>query len=125
MYKLIKTGLWSCILGVIFAIAFNSPPLLAATNTAGHGTSSGQTYKSCMKSCQESYDYCKKHQSKTMNCSTRWLACVEWCETAIDKKGKQPRKTRFLKPQRKQQAPAKRSRGNTRKKPLHNGTIRK
>lgn len=122
---MIKTSLWSCILAIIFAVALNSPPVLAATNTGGQTTTSGQTYKGCMKSCRESYAYCKKHQSKTMNCDNRLWACIEWCETAIDKKIKRPRTPRVLAPKQKLQTPAKRDRGNTKKKPRHNGTIRR
>ena len=103
----------------ISGIAINPSSALAAKNTGG------QTYASCMNGCWKSHTYCKKHQSKTMDCSKQLGICIDYCENTYDPQSKRPRTPRFLAPKQKLKAPTREDSKSKKKKMRNNTTIRR
>ena len=66
------------------------------------GKSTGKfTYANCMNGCWRSHSYCKKHQSKTINCGRQLGVCIEYCESTFDPQIRKTPKT--LKPKQRLQ----------------------
>lgn len=116
--KIVAVSL-STIIACLGLLSFSTPSL--ATKKSDE-----QAYIGCMNGCWRSDKYCRKYQTKIMDCNKQLGKCLDWCEDAYMPIGileTAPTKPPiFLKPTQKNQkaAPTKPTPKPTKRKPVTN-----
>ena len=67
----------SMIIACLGLLSFSVPSL--ATKKSNE-----QAYVSCTNGCWRSDKYCRKYQTKIMDCNKQLGKCLDWCEDAYD-----------------------------------------